>query len=177
MTKILGIDPGSRLTGYGIIEVDCNTSVAINKKPRYLASGRIRLESESMPERLAQLFDSLKSLFADYQPDEVAIEQVFFGKNASSALKLGQARGVAMLVPALHAVPLSEYSPRSIKQTVTGSGAADKKQVQDMIMMLLNLQSRPAVDASDALAIALCHAQHRQFVSHSEQAQQGMVKL
>lgn len=161
MITILGIDPGSRYTGYGLVRVDeSRPSVS----PSYVSSGRIRLQAESMPDRLAQLYDSLQALQADYQANEVAIEQVFLGKNVASALKLGQARGVAMLVPALHSLPLFEYAPRLIKQAVTGSGSADKQQVQAMVVRLLGLSGRPTLDASDALAAALCHAHQRKVI-------------
>lgn len=174
MTRILGIDPGSRLTGYGLIGIDTIQPLA---RPVYLTSGRIRLQGDTMADRLAQLYDSLSALFVDNQPDEVALEQVFLGKNVSSALKLGQARGIAMLIPAKHGLPLYEYAPRAIKQAVAGTGAADKTQVQDMVVTLLGLDGRPTEDASDALAAALCHAHQRQHSVRSGNAEVAKSQL
>lgn len=151
MAIILGIDPGSRICGYGIIDSGAGD-------PRYLASGVIRLSATAMVDRLSALFDGLESIAEQYKPQQAAIEKVFVGKSADSALKLGQARGVALLAMVRNSIPLAEYSPRSIKQTVTGSGAADKIQVADMVVRCLKLTSSPSEDASDALAIALCHA-------------------
>ncbi|MGB5325858.1 MAG: crossover junction endodeoxyribonuclease RuvC [Pseudomonadales bacterium] len=152
MSIILGIDPGSQVTGYGLVA--CAGGV-----PRYLASGCIRLVGEpSMSARLERLYRSLQEIASEYQPTEAAIEQVFVGKSASSALKLGQARGVAMLAAAQSGLPVFEYAARAIKQAVAASGAADKAQVQAMVVRLLNLNGTPAADAADALAVALCHA-------------------
>lgn len=151
MSVILGIDPGSRVTGYGLVRVD-------RRNPVYLASGCIRLNDDDLSLRLHKLYTSLNELLQQFQPSQAAIEQVFVGKNASSALKLGHARGAAMLAVANAEVPLAEYSARSVKQAVAGSGAADKEQVQHMVVRLLQLDKTPAADAADALAIALCHA-------------------
>ncbi len=151
MTRILGIDPGSQITGYGIIEVVGNRSY-------YHHSGCIRTPSERpLPERLKLIFESLNELITAYRPDEMAVEQVFMHRNPDSALKLGQARGVAICAGVLAALPISEYAPRVVKQAVVGSGGATKEQVQHMIRALLNLTTLPAVDAADALAVALCH--------------------
>ena len=150
MSLVLGIDPGSRVTGYGLVD-------ARGKKPVYVASGCIKLKDASMPERMVVVHQSLNQIIEQYRPDTVAIERVFVGKSAGSALKLGHARGVAMLAAALAGLSVSEYAPRTIKQAVAGSGAADKLQVQDMIMRLLGLNAAPAEDAADALAVALCH--------------------
>ena len=151
MTRILGIDPGSQITGYGIIEVVGNRSY-------YHHSGCIRTPSEQpLPERLKLIFESLNELIAAYRPDEMAVEQVFMHRNPDSALKLGQARGVAICAGVLAALPISEYAPRVVKQAVVGSGGASKEQVQHMIRALLNLTTLPAADAADALAVALCH--------------------
>lgn len=151
MTRILGIDPGSQITGYGIIEVLGNRSY-------YQDSGCIRTPSERpLPERLKLIFESLNELITIYRPDEMAVEQVFMHRNPDSALKLGQARGVAICAGVLAALPISEYAPRVIKQAVVGSGGATKEQVQHMIRALLNLNTLPATDAADALAVALCH--------------------
>lgn len=155
MTVILGIDPGSRITGYGIIK-ECNRTI------EYIDSGCIRTSVNSeLSERLLQIYDSICQLMDDYSPTEVAIEQVFMHQNPSSALKLGHARGVAMVAAASHRVKVSEYSPREIKQTVVGYGGAEKTQVNHMVVNLLALSSAPQTDAADALAIAICHSHMR----------------
>ena len=151
MSIILGIDPGSRVTGYGVIAAPAG-------QPRYLASGCIRMQQVDMSVRLQTIFSNLTQIIGEYQPDQVAIEQVFVGKSAASALKLGHARGVAMLAACQADVPLAEYSARTIKQAVAGTGAADKEQVQAMVVRLLKLNKAPAADAADALAVAMCHA-------------------
>lgn len=151
MSVILGIDPGSRISGYGVIEFSQN-------RYRYIASGRIRLTDSALAPRLEVLFNYLSQLIKEHNPDAVAVEQVFVGKSASSALKLGHARGIALLAPQLASVPVYEYAARAIKQAVTGTGAASKEQVQSMVARLLELDASPASDAADALAVALCHA-------------------
>ncbi len=151
MTLILGIDPGSRITGYGVIN-------CVGRRCDYVASGCIRIKGEAVPERLQQIFEGVKELVALYCPQEMAIEQVFMGKNADSALKLGQARGAAIVAGVSEGLPVAEYSPRTIKQAVVGKGSADKAQVQHMVRSLLSLPGAPQADAADALAIALCHA-------------------
>ncbi len=156
MSIVLGIDPGSRITGYGII--DTGKRPGARGQPKYLASGCIRMPNGDMSSRLLTIYKSVGQLVAEYAPDQAAIEQVFVGKSVSSALKLGHARGAAMLAIAEAGIPLGEYAPRSIKQAVAGTGAADKVQVQDMVVTLLKLNRAPAADAADALAIALCHA-------------------
>ncbi len=153
MSIILGIDPGSRTTGYGVITMGDGGT-----QPSYVASGCIRLPQKDLSTRLGIIFSSIGELIAEFSPEQAAIEQVFVGKNANSALKLGHARGAAMLAISVADIPLAEYAARSVKQAVTGSGAADKIQVQDMIVRLLKLNKSPAEDAADALAIALCHA-------------------
>ncbi|RUR12371.1 crossover junction endodeoxyribonuclease RuvC [Legionella sp. km772] len=155
MSIILGIDPGSRITGYGIIK-------EYNRKLEYIDSGCIRTTpDEGLSERLLQIYDGVCHLMDKYSPGEVAIEQVFMHQNPSSALKLGHARGVAMVAAASHRVKVSEYSPREIKQTVVGYGAAEKSQVSHMVVQLLSLNSAPQSDAADALAIAICHSHMR----------------
>lgn len=151
MSIILGIDPGSRVTGYGVIE-------SIRGRQRYVASGNIRLPNSSLSARLEVLYQNLQGLIAEYTPASVGVEQVFVGKSAGSALKLGHARGIALLVPQLAKIPVYEYSARTVKQAVTGTGAADKEQVQSMVVRLLSLNSKPSSDAADALAVALCHS-------------------
>ena len=149
---ILGIDPGSRTTGFGLIN-----SVG-GRKIEYITSGCIRAGTGELPERLEVIFSSVSELIQQYCPQEFAIEQVFMGKNADSAIKLGQARGVAILSAQLASLPFHEYAPRTIKQSVVGTGAATKEQVQHMVQRLLKLPGIPQADAADALAIALCHA-------------------
>lgn len=150
MAIILGIDPGSRTTGYGLLEME-------NLKIKYLASGSIVLSDLDFKKRLLVLNESLGQLIREYTPNQAAIEQVFVGKNASSALKLGHARGVALLAITQANLTVSEYSAKVVKKAVTGSGGANKKQVQTMITHILKLKNVPPPDASDALAIALCH--------------------
>lgn len=153
--RILGIDPGSRLTGYGIVDVYGN-------EIRYVDSGCIRLLNESMPIRLMMIHQGISELIEQYRPQEFAIEEIFVHKNPSSALKLGQARGVALCVAVLSQLPIGEYAARAIKQSVVGKGSADKTQVQHMVKILLNLQGKIQADAADALAVALTHAHHLQ---------------
>lgn len=153
MTVIIGIDPGSRRTGYGVIRLEGNRHI-------YLASGHLNVSTIDLSERLRRIYEGVQSIVKQYQPTEAAIEQVFMKENVSSALKLGQARGAAMVALDM---PISEYSPRAIKKSVVGNGAATKEQVQFMIKRLLNLNATPQADAADALAIALCHAHVRQL--------------
>ncbi len=156
MTRILGVDPGSRITGYGIIDVAGNYN-------HYCDSGCIRTSgNQSLAERLRVIFESVAQVIAMYRPDEMAVEQVFMHRNPDSALKLGQARGVAICAGAMANLPISEYAPRAIKQAVVGRGGAGKEQVQHMVYVLLNLHSHLQADASDALAVALCHGHNQQ---------------
>jgi crossover junction endodeoxyribonuclease RuvC len=157
MTVILGIDPGSRITGYGLIRV-------AGHRVDYVDSGCIRLvsgEERPLCERLALLFNGIQTLIDSHHPDEIAIEEVFLSNNASSALKLGQARGAAMVAASVLGYAVAEYSARRIKQSVVGTGAATKTQVQHMVTKLLNLPRPPQADAADALAVALCHSHAR----------------
>jgi len=151
MTIIIGIDPGSRRTGYGIIRVEGNRHI-------HLTSGHINLISHPPAERLRQIYLGLQEIISIYQPHEAAIEQVFMQENPNSALKLGQARGAAIVALS---IPFAEYSARQVKKSVVGNGAADKTQVQYMVKRLLNLSQTLQADAADALAIALCHAHMR----------------
>ncbi|MFP4146246.1 MAG: crossover junction endodeoxyribonuclease RuvC [Halorhodospira sp.] len=154
MTRILGIDPGSRVTGYGIIDGTAPV--------RVVAEGTLRLpRGAELPERLGRIFTGLSELITEHGPEEVALEQVFVHRNADTALKLGHARGAALTACVSAALPVSEYAPARIKQAVVGSGRADKGQVGYMVRALLRLKSNPAEDAADALAAALCHAHHR----------------
>jgi crossover junction endodeoxyribonuclease RuvC len=154
MIKILGIDPGSRVTGYGIIQSD-------GHRHRYITSGVIKITQDTIAAKLTQIFHNLSEIIQQYLPEETAIEQVFMSANANSALKLGHARGAAILAVGTHYLPVAEYAPRAIKQAVVGYGAADKGQVQQMIKLLLNLHSMPLTDEADALAVAICHAHSR----------------
>lgn len=151
MTLILGIDPGSRLTGYGIVN-------ATGNRLEYVTCGCIRLPDVDHPQRLKQIFDSLCGIIEQFMPQESAIEEVFLGKSVSSALKLGQARGAAMVACLHHDLPVAEYSPRKVKQALVGNGNADKAQVQHMVKVLLSVSGDVQEDAADALAIAICHA-------------------
>lgn len=151
MTIIIGIDPGSQRTGYGVIRIEGNRHI-------YLTSGFINLVSYPAPERLRHIYLGLQKVLEMYQPHEAAIEQVFMHENPGSALKLGQARGAAIVALT---VPVTEYSARQVKKSVVGSGAAKKEQVQYMVKRLLNISGDLQPDAADALAVALCHAHAR----------------
>ena len=154
--RLLGIDPGSRITGYGILDMD-------GPRSRYVASGCIQTDSaRPLPERLKTIFEGVAGVIREYQPAEAAAEQVFMHRNPDSALKLGQARGAALCAVVMAGLPVSEYAPRAIKQAVVGSGAADKAQVQRMVALLLDLPESPQADAADALAVAICHGHTRQ---------------
>lgn len=151
LIRILGIDPGSVTTGYGVIESDGVKSV-------HITHGVIRNEGAPLTERLGTIYSALDELIRKWQPAEAAVEEVFMSRNAASALKLGQARGAAICACVIHRLPVSEYSARFIKQSVVGSGAATKEQIQHMVKMLLNYHRDITSDAADALAAALCHA-------------------
>jgi len=162
--RILGVDPGSRRTGFGVIE--CRGADYV-----HVAHGCLNVGSAVMAERLRLIFDGLQSLIDEHQPAEVAVERVFVNRNVESALKLGQARGAALCaVP--KGVPVFEYAPRAIKMALVGSGAAEKPQVAHMITTLLRLSGRIGPDASDALAVAVCHAHSRRlhFLTQAAQA-------
>lgn len=152
MRRIIGIDPGSQRTGYGIIDVDRNSAV-------YVTSGIIRLPKQPLPARLALIFDAVSQLLEEYSPVEFAVEEVFLARDPRAALKLGQARGAAIVAAVKAGLPVAEYAARSIKKAVVGSGGADKAQVQMMVTQRLALLGIPSEDAADALAIALCHWQ------------------
>ncbi len=150
--RVLGIDPGSRTTGYGLIDRDGN-------RMSYVASGCIRTEGSDFHARLAQIYRGIETVIDDYGPAEVAVEEVFVARNPSSALKLGQARGAAIAAAIAHDMPVTGYAARRVKQAVVGTGRATKQQVQHMVKATLALSEAPAQDAADALAVALCHAQ------------------
>lgn len=154
--RILGIDPGSRLTGFGIIE-------AASGQARYIASGSVRSGSGSFPERLALIYRSIGDVVERYRPGVVVIESVFMHRNAGSALKLGQARAAALCGTFAADAEVFEFAPREIKQAIVGSGAASKEQVQHMVRSLLQLDGMPTPDAADALAAALTYAHRRRM--------------
>jgi len=156
--RILGIDPGSRVTGYGIIDFHQNHA-------RHVASGCIHVRGDDLTARLRVIFDGITAIVDDEGPSELAVEQVFFHRNAASALKLGQARGAALMAGVTKGLPLYEYSPTQVKQAVTGRGHAAKDQVQHMIKMLLCLRDLPTSDAADALAVAICHGHTSQTLA------------
>lgn len=151
MAIILGIDPGSRITGYGLIN-------SVGNKLEYIDCGCIKTSRDSLPERLKIIYSEICQLIEEYSPQQAAIEEVFMGKNAASALKLGQARGSAMVACLSQDLPVAEYSARKVKQAVVGAGGADKLQVQHMVKALLSISDTIAEDAADALAVAICHA-------------------
>jgi len=155
MTRILGIDPGSRITGYGIIDQQ-------GQQLRYVASGCIRIKGEALAERLGMIFTGVNEVIDEYLPEEMAVERVFMNKNADSALKLGQARGAAICAGVTCTLPVDEYAAREIKQAVVGKGGATKEQVQHMVRVLLSLDRQPPSDAADALAVAICHGHIRE---------------
>ncbi|MBT8061234.1 MAG: crossover junction endodeoxyribonuclease RuvC [Xanthomonadales bacterium] len=148
--RIIGIDPGSRLTGYGIVDFEGDRSSVVD-------FGVIKAGGGEFAERLGIIFNGLRELVESHQPDAAAIESVFVSHNASSAIKLGQARGAAICAVIAGKITVAEYSPRSVKQAIVGRGAADKSQVQHMVRVLLGLRETPPEDAADALAVALCH--------------------
>ncbi len=149
---ILGVDPGTLITGYGVIEVRGGTVKALEYDV-------VRNQSnQAMPLRLQAIYSTLCNVIDRYHPDEFAIETAFYGKNAQSAMKLGHARGVSILAAVNYEIPTSEYSPREVKRSVAGTGAASKDQVSYMVQSVLKLKSQPKFyDATDALAVALCH--------------------
>jgi crossover junction endodeoxyribonuclease RuvC len=165
--RILGIDPGSRFTGYGIIEVR-------DGRAHYIASGCVRMDGEDFPQRLRIIFDGLGEVVDRYRPTESAIEKVFVQRNVDSALKLGQARGAAICAVMNRSLPIAEYSPAEIKKALVGRGAADKQQVQHMVKTLLQLIDSPPADAADALACALCHSHTRQTLNAMPATVRGM---
>lgn len=148
--RILGIDPGSRVTGFGVVDFDRDTPVLVE-------AGVIRTGDGEFNERLKVIFDEVSALVMRFEPHCVAVEQVFVHKNAGSALKLGAARSAAICATFAHTPALAEYSPREIKQAVTGTGAATKEQVQHMMKIILSIPGKLQSDAADALAVAVCH--------------------
>jgi len=149
---ILGVDPGSRITGYGIISKQGNRLVHLDNGAIYTQSAK------DFPQRLAKIYSGLSLVIDQFKPDAVAVENVFLAKNAQSALKLGQARGAAIVAAVSVGLPVFEYTAMQVKQAVVGTGRAEKMQVQQMIKALLNLPEIAQEDASDSLAVAICHA-------------------
>lgn len=166
MIRILGIDPGSINTGYGVVDMDGNT-------PRYVHCGALKVGGEDFPVRLAAIYRGIAGLMIEYAPQEVVVEKVFVNRNADSALKLGQARAAAICGTFAHAVPVFEYTPREIKLAVVGKGGAAKTQVQHMVKLLLNLKGELGSDAGDALAVALCHGFSRAMRARLQAAEHG----
>ena len=154
--RIIGIDPGSRITGVGIIDSD-------GRHNRCVYHGAIKMATAPLPDRLGEIFQGVSALIELYQPTQMAIEDVFVAKNPSSALKLGQARGAAICAGIVNKLTVAEYSAREVKLAVVGKGSAEKTQVQHMIRILLNIQGKLQADAADGLGVAICHAHHRDF--------------
>ena len=153
LTRVIGIDPGSRITGYGILDTD-------GFRHQHVSSGHLAISGENLADKLGLIFLQVSEVIREWQPQVMAIEQVFMNRNADSALKLGQARGAAICAAVQASIPVGEYTPRAIKKAVVGSGSADKQQIQKMMKLLLDLDHVPQSDAADALAIAMCHANH-----------------
>lgn len=158
MIRILGIDPGSRLTGYGVVEFQGERAI-------WVTSGCLRIKGDDLASRLRMIFTGVNEIVDDTQPDEVAIETIFMHRNAASALKLGQARGAAVSAVAIRLLPVHEYTPAEIKKAIVGKGNAAKGQIQHMVKTLLGLNKVPQEDAADALAVALCHAHTRRTLN------------
>lgn len=163
LRRILGIDPGSRQTGVGVIETD-------GQHTQHIFSTCLRLGDAPFPERLGTIFTELSAIIRQYHPEEMAIENVFVSNNAASALKLGQARGAAICAGVTSGLPVAEYSPKEVKQATVGKGGADKAQVQHMVKLLLGLHGRLQADTADALAVALCHAHASHLQNRISQA-------
>ena len=158
--RIIGIDPGLRRTGWGIVE-------SLGNSLRFVASGTVKSDDKAdLASRLCQLHDGLAEILHSHVPHEAAVEQTFVNKDASATLKLGQARGIAMLVPARAGLRVAEYAPNAVKKAVIGVGHGDKKQIHMMVRVLMPKATFEGDDAADALAIAICHAHHRQSVAY-----------
>jgi len=161
--RILGIDPGSRVTGFGVIDSD-------GVRTRYIASGCIRTSGADLAARLEQIYNGMTRILDDQVPDEIAVEQVFMARNPDAALKLGHARSAAICASFGRGASLHEYAARAVKQAVVGRGGADKAQVAHMVRALLNVTGGMASDESDALAVALCHAHSRPLAARLRRA-------
>ncbi len=162
----LGIDPGTATTGYGVVAQTADGEFEL------LACGVIRTEPHTaMHQRLRELFEDLRGLIREFKPDTMAVEKLFFGRNVTNAISVGQARGAALLVAALHDLDLAEYTPAEVKQAIAGYGNADKQQIQEMVRRLLDLPTVPRPDdAADGVAIALCHLQTQRYRRLVDQA-------
>ena len=156
--RIIGIDPGSRCTGFGVIDSD-------GLRHNYVTSGYINIKGDELPDRLGSIFNEISLIIEKWQPATMGVEQVFVNKNVDSALKLGQARGAAICAGINANLEVGEYTPRAIKKAVVGTGSADKQQIQQMMKLLLKLEFEPQSDEADGLAIAVCHANHMQVKS------------
>lgn len=161
----IGIDPGTAILGFGIVAGDGDSQL--------VDVGVIETPSDlPMPERLLILHDAVSDLLTRHRPNELAVERLFFARNVTTAIAVGQARGIVLLAAAQRGIPVFEYSPSEIKQAIVGYGKADKRQIQEMVRILLALDTAPQPDdAADALAVALCHAQSRQFAAHLREGQ------
>ena len=164
--RLLGLDPGLRVTGWGVIEVDGN-------RLRHVADGSVATGSGSLAERLARLYEGLTVVIREHDPHEAAVEETFVNRNPESTLKLGHARGIALLVPAHAGLPVAEYSATLVKKSVVGNGHAAKEQVQMMVRTLLPGAQLETADAADALAVAICHAHHRATNARIAAAEEG----
>ena len=154
--RIIGIDPGLRRTGWGVVET-------LGNSLRFVESGTVTSDAErDLASRLRQLYEGLSAVVHAFKPDEAAIEQTFVNKDAVATLKLGQARGIALLVPALAGLPVAEYAPNAVKKAVIGVGHGEKRQIHMMVKVLMPRATFDTDDAADALAIAICHTHHRQ---------------
>lgn len=153
--RVIGLDPGLRRTGWGVIDVD-------GARLRHVASGTCQSEGEALAERLLSLFRNLTAILADWAPDAAAVENTFVNRDGAGTLKLGQARGVVMLAPAHAGIPVGEYAPNAVKKCVVGVGHADKTQIAHMVRLHLPGAEPSGPDAADALAVAICHAHHLQ---------------
>ncbi len=162
--RLLGVDPGLRFTGWGIVDAE-------NNRLRHVANGVVKSGAGELAERLRRLHDGLRDVIAAFEPDGAAVEETFVNRDGQSTLKLGQARGVALLVPALAGIPVAEYAANTVKKSIVGYGHADKTQMMHMIGVLLPGAPVESPDAADALAIAICHAHHisaRQLVEAAQ---------
>ena len=169
MKRILGIDPGSVVTGYGVVDSD-------GTRDFHVANGSLRIKGDSLPLKLGFILAEVTELIEQWQPAEIAIESVFVSKNPMSALKLGQARGAAICAAVQCGLPVHEYAPKTIKQAAVGYGGADKDQMQEMIRLLLSLEELPKPDAADGLAVAICHAHTGGATSYMRSAGGGRRK-
>ena len=162
--RLLGVDPGLRFTGWGVVDIDGN-------RLRHVANGVVKSGTGELAQRLVRLHQGLVEVVSTYRPDSAAVEETFVNKDGQSTLKLGQARGIALLVPALAGIPVAEYAANSVKKSVVGYGHADKTQIGHMIGVLLPGARVESPDAADALAVAICHAHHMSAQAIYEAAQ------